>query len=1037
LLKTLFLNYSKKQIYKKPTRNPFFSLNSKTAHSIINIIILSWPAIHIHEKYCNKEKDYNSLILIIFISIGFVLPFLNLIILNSTMNSLDIKNIGFESKNIQNTYSNSLDKNFFIRQKEKILNVLNKIRDDDKETNNEDKFHDKFYKSESKQVIIKTKENIEKDFKIDIKDNDIKKPLLEKDTFFKNFKNNKTCFDNNITIKEKAKIMEFDYNNNNNLTDKIYNNIDLDKTDKIDGEKQNLEKSKKENQDGEINIKNNKLGKNSFFKSNLNFIKKITFEDVNQEYFNENIKKLRENENLNEILKEKYILILIFCEFQAIKLYIDYLIFLLISFVNILIFLNKGEIIQLNNIIIFSISLIIFLSWLIFSCNILINFDQIIFNNTNNNVIKFFFFAKYQIFSINYFKDIKIIDKGYERYSSLSNSDNTISVNSNKSNFNDELNFEKPKPINYRTYLTKLVISDEKFFNNDLIFSLYFKLLRAFFQKNEKFFIEQENFIDLQINFNNKETRKSYVLNNITKNNHMDNINGNGNGKLNNINFSNGNKDILSVINNISESSANSQKKIKKKISFSFKKFLNKIEDFEIRNFIEKKLRNDILANTTADENFIINNNISNIEFNVEFLFSEYTLELLAYFDIKIKDILESLDQVKNKYICKILSEKIKNESDYNCFYTYDNFLYYEIYDTNTDYLSNLKNFTEKYSYYIKENILNWNQSYLPFIVGIFKINFMNFEKILILYRHPCAFSIFKDFKYWINIALTDKNENVTVSTTKQNQIIDVKLIEVIDNISFHPNDYDEFYNILIRDLEFLNKLNYSPNYVFNLFFLNDFKKFLNDTASNIELSDNNLDLNNNLYNNSNRKSINNRISVKSLFKNVNSIYNINSNFNYKNPVNVNSNFDENMKNNNNIDLNIKEEDKSVDNHYHKNILNEILSKLDKSDLIREDIKKGNYTYKKLYGSETVCSLDRLNDYYNLHDKYTLKFYFSKILPFAKKDINDQDQNNLRKGKKFYLIFFVIKLIYDKIKYIFFIFQIIRYVKITIYMIIK
>jgi hypothetical protein len=558
----------------------------------------------------------------------------------------------------------------------------------------------------------------------------------------------------------------------------------------------------------------------------------------------------------------------------------------------------------------------------------------------------------------------------------------------------------------YINRLNKITISDEKFINNHLIFNLFFKILKSYFELNEKYFLKQEYLIRTDVNINNiKEERKSFI-NNLSKNN----ANGNSTNRNSNLNSNykttNGNKDIISVLQSISESSDKTFGKIKKILNFSFKKFLNKIEDFDIRNFIEKKLRNDVLANSIADENFIINNNIGDIDFKIEYLFSEYTLELLAFFDVNIKDILEALDPIKNKNICKILVDKKKNEANYNCFFSHDNFLYFEIHDTNSDYFKNLKNFIEKYSLFIRENIISWNHTYIPFILGIFKINFMNFEKIIVLYRHPCAFSIFKDFKYWINIALMDNNENVTISTTSQTQIIDVKLIEVVDNISFHPNDFDEFYDILIRDLEFLKSFDFYPNYSFNIFVLNDFKKFLNEShSSNLEKSENNVDI---FDQNNNRNSEQiNRISVSSLYKNVNCFYNMNSNLIEKTPLKDNSDDCSNLNVNNNDN---KEDSKSVYNLNHKNILNEILSKLDKSELIRDENKKNNYGYKKLYGSETICPLDRINDYFNLYDRYTIKFYFSNILPFPKIQHLEGNENDINRGKIYLkkLIFFLI-----------------------------
>jgi len=904
------------------------------------------------------------------------------------MNSLEFKFNSFKWKSIQINNSEVLNKNAFIYQKDKIINKLNKIGVADQlencETNN----------------LIMRNENKKEELNIKLQvNNNMKTPLIDKNDMEEDAGINVENKD--LTQQKNAVLIEFDYKNANLsgegiIKDKIIQEI-------IEEEKGNHEEkfNISENKNTNKHIRN-KEHNYTVYKNNLDFVRKITFEDIKNEHLNDDVRNLNENENLKDLLKEKYILISIFCEFQANKTYVDYLLFLLVSITNIIIIIKHGGTKGLENVILFIVSIVMLLFYLVFTCNLYTKFDEIIFNNKNNNAIKFFFMSKYNMFSINYFKDLKRIDEGYERYSSLSNSNKTIS-NRSLSNEN-ECRFEKLNSNMYRNRLNKLTISDEKFINNHLTLNLFFKILKCFFEGNEKYYLKQEYSISTHPDFNIiKEERKSFI-NNSMKNN---NANGSGFNRNSNLKVINGNRDLISVFQNISESSANSFHNIKKKLNFSFKKFFNKIEDFEIRNFIEKKQRNDVLANTVADENFIMNNNIAEIEFKIEYLFSEFTHDLLTFFDVRIKDILEALDPIKNKNVCKILAEKKKNEANYNCFFTHDNFLYFEIYDTYSDYFKNLNNFIEKYSLYMRENILNWNHTYIPLILGIFKINFMNFEKIIVLYRHPCAFSIFKDFKYWINIALTDNNENVTISTTSQTQIIDVKLIEVIDNISFHPSDFDEFYEILRRDMEFLKRIEFNPEYSFNIFVLNDFKNFLNDSeSSNNTISENNLNIFAQKYN-ANRNSLqNNRISVKSLYRNVNGLFNINSNLIWKN-LNANSDANTNM----NFNQDLKDDSKSMNNFHNKDILNEILSKLDKSELIKDENTKNNYAYKKLFGSETISSLERINDYINLYDRYTIKFYFSNILSIPKPYSSEENKVNeeIIRGK--YLVYFYLILI--------------------------
>ena len=76
---------------------------------------------------------------------------------------------------------------------------------------------------------------------------------------------------------------------------------------------------------------------------------------------------------------------------------------------------------------------------------------------------------------------------------------------------------------------------------------------------------------------------------------------------------------------------------------------------------------------------------------------------------------------------------------------------------------------------------------------------------------------------------------------------------------------------------------------------------------------------------------------------------------------------------------------------------------MDKSELVRDDNKK-NIMYRKNFGSETICTLDRINDYFNTYDKYTIKFYFSNILPLEKNTFMEDDIISKEKEEKKLLI---------------------------------
>jgi hypothetical protein len=224
-------------------------------------------------------------------------------------------------------------------------------------------------------------------------------------------------------------------------------------------------------------------------------------------------------------------------------------------------------------------------------------------------------------------------------------------------------------------------------------------------------------------------------------------------------------------------------------------------------------------------ENFHKKNNTL---FTIDSLFSEYLLEIFPNYQLNIKDVISALDTEKNKQIFKTLYERKYTEKTFNQYFSRDTFLNFEIYEPDVIKVCNMKDFIINYNSYIKERSSKWKQTFLPLIIGVYNIKYLDYNKIIILYRHPLAFSPFLLFKYWINVCLQDLGEKVAISTSCA-EIIDVKEIEIKDNIYLHRDDHKEVFECLKSDFKFFkNKgIKFFSNFSLNIFIMNEVKNFL------------------------------------------------------------------------------------------------------------------------------------------------------------------------------------------------------------------
>ena len=96
--------------------------------------------------------------------------------------------------------------------------------------------------------------------------------------------------------------------------------------------------------------------------------------------------------------------------------------------------------------------------------------------------------------------------------------------------------------------------------------------------------------------------------------------------------------------------------------------------------------------------------------------------------------------------------------------------------------------------------------TFLPLILGIFKLRIFDSEKIIILYRNPLYFSNLGHFNRWVNFYLTEEREKIKVSSIF-NDIINLNVIEINNSIQLFESDFNEVKLTIEQDFSFLEKI--------------------------------------------------------------------------------------------------------------------------------------------------------------------------------------------------------------------------------------
>ena len=237
----------------------------------------------------------------------------------------------------------------------------------------------------------------------------------------------------------------------------------------------------------------------------------------------------------------------------------------------------------------------------------------------------------------------------------------------------------------------------------------------------------------------------------------------------------------------------------------------NNLKLFE--KFIKRNIEDNDNYTVTNNNNVLNIKNVNHIRTKSEFIVnSNFTNSKNKNFDGIIDIDLDENSTHSRKSISHLTSNinidinNNKKNLENNLYYTYNLFLMYEIYDTSEFIdIQELKAIIKEYQSYIISSVKNMSYSFLPLIIGIYKLEIFDSEKIVILYRNPLYFSNLGHFNSWINFFLTEEQEKIKVSSMF-NDIIDIKEIEMKNKIELYEADYDEVKKALAQDYLFMEK---------------------------------------------------------------------------------------------------------------------------------------------------------------------------------------------------------------------------------------
>ena len=415
-----------------------------------------------------------------------------------------------------------------------------------------------------------------------------------------------------------------------------------------------------------------------------------------------------------------------------------------------------------------------------------------------------------------------------------SNYPNSFTSNTQLSNTRDA----KIKNISRKGYNKDESISVISYMNTEekeylpCNFYMLYKILYMYYKRNEKIFLNVEKMVeDEGIPFKQVDNLKSQQTQQDKRTARIDNI------------------------NRISRISISHRSKVTLGEKFTLQQLMNSINDKIIQEeFIKHLVMNVHNVNNNNNDNINNNNKYLNndlissinnkiqpldldeIKFTVESLFREDLFELFPFYQINIGDVLHSLEIGNNKKLCEQFYKEKEKDPLFNDYYTKDMLLKFEIYDKNAIKVETMRTFIKNYKEYLLTKLTNFSYTFLPLIIGVFNVNYLSYNKIVILYRNPLSFSPLFNFNYWLTFCFTDNtNTDKTISSSKVNEALDLNEIEVKNNVVLNEDEYNETESVLTADLEFMKAQGYEMDCKLNLFVLNDVNK--NESTFNFEKS--------------------------------------------------------------------------------------------------------------------------------------------------------------------------------------------------------
>jgi hypothetical protein len=422
------------------------------------------------------------------------------------------------------------------------------------------------------------------------------------------------------------------------------------------------------------------------------------------------------------------------------------------------------------------------------------------------------------------------------------NDNNNENIENNEDSYLSEIYFSDAECDNNK-------ISDEDNSKFDTISEFYilYKLLYIYFDKNKDFYnnllkkVKKSGgnlFRQYSLESNSSEKKSSKKIIKIKKQKEVEN------------NF---NKEEYLL--NIDRVSGLSEMESKNLISFI------KLKKNDIFKTVqEKELLEEIIQKYKKQKKY-------KHEFIIEALSHSPLFEIFPLYQMKIEDLLKSLQPSNNIKLFKRFLEKLKqtnnsesqkslnnekeedkkinveyekdnnenndnNESESeskssesnmsNC-YTYNNLLMIEIYNK-SEFISykQISKLTSSFKNYTLKQVKNMKNTFLPLLLGIFNIKFFGSNKIVIIYKNPLYFTNYASFNNWINFYITEVEEKTKKSVVTKDNILDLNEIEIKDNLRINENDYEEIKLILENDFEYLNNYNFQVYPIIHLFVGNE-----------------------------------------------------------------------------------------------------------------------------------------------------------------------------------------------------------------------